>query len=147
MKAESAKEWRLASLEDWDAIIEELLPELKKDSWIALYGEMGAGKTTFVQRLLKVLGVEGSVRSPSYPLMLDYELPDRRVYHLDAFRLDPRHEKPWNEELLQGQFVLVEWPERSGIPKDRFDFELCVEVLGDEGLERRAIWRRNFEED
>ena len=57
---------------------------------VTLSGELGAGKTTLVRGFLRALGVEGSVRSPSYALLETYELAARRVLHLDLYRLrDP----------------------------------------------------------
>ncbi|MEI7719683.1 MAG: tRNA (adenosine(37)-N6)-threonylcarbamoyltransferase complex ATPase subunit type 1 TsaE [bacterium] len=97
---------------------------------LALSGNLGAGKTTFMQALAKALGVEGVVQSPTYVLMKSYEIsqgnalapnlskasPFRKLIHIDAYRLNTPEEfqtlKP--EEFLRDSrnLVCVEWPER-----------------------------------
>lgn len=82
---------------------------------IALYGELGAGKTTLVGALLNALGYQGHVRSPTYTLVEPYELAGRRLYHLDLYRLvDPREVEALGlRDLLESDSVLlIEWPER-----------------------------------
>lgn len=94
---------------------------------VALRGELGAGKTTFVQALCKRLGIQGAVQSPTYVLMKNYPLEGplttfgekrrfNRVVHIDAYRLEKPEEfsalRP--EEFLSDPkaLVLVEWPEK-----------------------------------
>lgn len=84
---------------------------------IALNGELGAGKTTFVGGFLRALGVAGAVRSPTYTLIEPYEVSGRTVYHLDLYRLaDPRElEMLAPRDLLEpGSVLVVEWAERAG---------------------------------
>lgn len=84
---------------------------------IALRGELGAGKTTLVRGLLRGLGHEGRVRSPTYTLIEPYRLRGRDVLHLDLYRLaDPGElEYLGLSDLLTAESVaLVEWPERGG---------------------------------
>lgn len=95
---------------------------------VALSGQLGSGKTTFTQTLLKRLGIQERVQSPTYVLMKSYPLsgeltsfgsPRRfnRVIHIDAYRLKGEQEfaalKP--EEFLNDPkaLVLVEWPEQA----------------------------------
>jgi len=84
---------------------------------IALRGELGAGKTTFVGGLLAALGHLGPVRSPTYTLIEPYELHGRDIYHLDLYRLTQpsQLEELGVRDLLQPHAVLlVEWTERAG---------------------------------
>jgi len=97
---------------------------------IALNGELGAGKTTFVSGLLHAVGVTGPVRSPTYTLIEPYELTDdtpdqaqggqaqgRRMYHMDLYRLANSRELEMlaPRDLLEpGAVLLVEWAERGG---------------------------------
>jgi tRNA threonylcarbamoyladenosine biosynthesis protein TsaE len=104
---------------------------------VALKGDLGAGKTTFVQALAKRFGIQETVQSPTYVLMKSYPLvgpltsfgaPRRfnRIVHIDAYRLEKPEEfdalRP--EEFLNDPkaLVLVEWPEKLGDKLPRPDF-------------------------
>lgn len=81
-----------------------------------LEGELGAGKTTFVQSLVRGLGVSGPATSPSYALVHHYDAPAGPVYHVDCFRLkhpEEARDLDW-DTLSGGVALLIEWPERAG---------------------------------
>jgi tRNA threonylcarbamoyladenosine biosynthesis protein TsaE len=82
---------------------------------VALAGELGTGKTTFVRGAARRLGVDGPVTSPTYTLAHRYEgrLP---VAHLDLYRVERLTADDWGalEPYLAGAVAFVEWPERSG---------------------------------
>jgi tRNA threonylcarbamoyladenosine biosynthesis protein TsaE len=87
-----------------------------------LQGELGSGKTTLARALLRALGEQGTVRSPSYTLLESYELPGWQVLHLDLYRLREAAELEHlalRDELRAGVLLLVEWPERAprGLPE------------------------------
>jgi tRNA threonylcarbamoyladenosine biosynthesis protein TsaE len=82
---------------------------------VNLSGELGAGKTTFVSGLLRAVGVNGPVRSPTYTLIEPYELSDIALYHMDLYRLSDARDLEMLalRDLLQpGAVLLVEWAER-----------------------------------
>jgi len=82
---------------------------------IMLSGELGAGKTTLVRGMLRGLGFEGRVKSPSYGLVESYKAGDLDIHHLDLYRLgDPEELDFIGIEDLVGRasMLLVEWPER-----------------------------------
>lgn len=83
---------------------------------IALEGELGAGKTTFVQGFLHSLGIQEKVKSPTFLLMKEYALASHRLYHLDCYRLASSADLIPLEipSILENpqNIVLVEWPER-----------------------------------
>lgn len=86
--------------------------------FIALNGELGAGKTTFVSGFMRAMGVTQAIRSPTYTLIETYELPlanNRRVHHLDLYRLAAASELEMlaPRDLLEpGAILLVEWAEK-----------------------------------
>lgn len=82
---------------------------------IAIEGELGAGKTTFVGGVLNALGLEGPARSPTYTLIEPYEFANRSIFHLDLYRLAAPFEVEalGLRDLLDADAVLlVEWPEK-----------------------------------
>jgi tRNA threonylcarbamoyladenosine biosynthesis protein TsaE len=83
---------------------------------IYLTGELGAGKTTLARGLLRALGHEGAVKSPTYTLVEVYEVSRLHLHHFDFYRFhDPRE---WTDagfrESFNGRTVsLIEWPEKA----------------------------------
>lgn len=108
---------------------------------VHLAGPLGAGKTTLVRGLLRGLGHEGRVRSPTFTLLEPYDLPDCEVVHLDLYRLGDPGELDYLglEDLLRpGTLALVEWAGRGGDRLPAADLELRLDYAG-EGREVRCI--------
>lgn len=83
---------------------------------VALNGDLGAGKTTFVSGLLHGLGQRGAIKSPTYTLIETYELQGRQFHHLDLYRLNDAAELEalgFRDLLQPGAVVLIEWAERA----------------------------------
>jgi tRNA threonylcarbamoyladenosine biosynthesis protein TsaE len=89
---------------------------LRQGDAIALYGDLGAGKTTLARGILRGLGFEGEVASPTFPIVLPYEELALPVWHVDLYRIEEPAELPELalDEALDGGVLLVEWPERLG---------------------------------
>ena len=89
--------------------------DFSKDAKIAfLHGDLGAGKTTFVKKLVSMLKSEEEASSPTYSLVNEYAIPDGKLYHIDLYRLNDTHEAQdigIEEYLDSGDYCLVEWPE------------------------------------
>lgn len=83
---------------------------------LALYGEMGAGKTTLVAALCRIWGVVDAVNSPTFSIINAYETSScKTVFHLDLYRLDTAEEAftaGVTDVIESGNRCLVEWPER-----------------------------------
>ena len=97
---------------------------------IYLRGPLGAGKTTLVRGLLKGIGHQGPVKSPTYTLIEPYECGGRRFFHLDLYRIAAPTELEYLglRELQEGEAVLlVEWPERGSGVLPPADLTLNIE--------------------
>jgi tRNA threonylcarbamoyladenosine biosynthesis protein TsaE len=94
-----------------------------------LHGELGAGKTTCVRSLLRTLGVDGSIRSPTYTLVEAYELPELTCVHVDLYRLQAVaevEELDLLDYLQRRALLLVEWPEKGACRLPPADLELTL---------------------
>ena len=103
-----------------------------------LQGPLGAGKTTLARGLLRALGVQGAIRSPTYTLLEPYDIGGRSLVHLDLYRLnDEREIEPLGLRDYPPErcWWLIEWPERAGARLPPADL---VVTLAHEGAVRRA---------
>ena len=105
-----------------------------RNAFIELHGDLGAGKTTLVRHLLRALGVQGRVKSPTYAVVEPYELPDLNVWHFDFYRFsDPRE---WEDAGFRDIFAspglkLAEWPEKAAGFIPRADLVIHLDALDD----------------
>ena len=104
------------SLEELDGAAYRVLKSVKPHRIICLYGSMGAGKTTFIQSLCKVLGVADVVVSPTFALVNEYRSVDGSpVYHFDFYRINKIEEVfdfGYEEYFYSDQGIcFIEWPE------------------------------------
>ncbi|MEX2012886.1 MAG: tRNA (adenosine(37)-N6)-threonylcarbamoyltransferase complex ATPase subunit type 1 TsaE [Candidatus Levyibacteriota bacterium] len=131
------------------SIGKQLGRDLKQGTVIALYGELGAGKTTFVQGMAKSLGVKNRILSPTFIIVRKYKIDDKRLkikdfYHIDLYRIE--NEKGLEglgiEEVLSDKdaIVAIEWAEKlkSKLPKKRLD--VYFEDLGED--KRKITWNK-----
>lgn len=98
-----------------------------------LHGDLGAGKSTLARALLRALGVQGAIRSPTYTLIERYPLDDGEAWHLDLYRIGHAEELDFLG-LDEGdvRLWLVEWPERGegALPPADLKVELAVDGQG-----------------
>jgi tRNA threonylcarbamoyladenosine biosynthesis protein TsaE len=112
-----------------EAVGEALGQALRPGELVTFEGDLGAGKTTFIQAVVRGLGVSQPATSPTYSLVHRYHGARGPVFHLDCFRLrspDEAADLDWEGLLAEGDAILVEWPERAGawIPRPGRRFRL-----------------------
>ena len=107
---------RLEGPEATEALGRRLAAELRPGDVVALFGDLGAGKTTLARGILAGLGHGGDVASPTFPIVIPYENLVLPVWHVDLYRIeDPGElEELALEEALEDGALIVEWPERLG---------------------------------
>jgi len=109
---------------------------------ITLEGDLGAGKTTFVRHLLRALGVQGRIKSPTYAVVEPYQVAAGAVWHFDFYRFsDPRE---WEDAGFRDIFAspglkLCEWPQQAQGVMPTPDLSLHIDVTDDE--QRRVTLR------
>jgi tRNA threonylcarbamoyladenosine biosynthesis protein TsaE len=110
---------------------------LRPGDCIALYGDLGAGKTTLARGMLQALGLKEEAPSPTFAIVQPYEPPETRipVWHIDLYRLeDPAEaEELGLDDARRDVAMLIEWPERLGdrLWADALHLYLSIEPQGE----------------
>jgi tRNA threonylcarbamoyladenosine biosynthesis protein TsaE len=100
---------------------------------VYLQGDLGAGKSTLARALLRALGVQGAIRSPTYTLVERYPIAGGEAWHLDLYRIGQAAELDFlGLDESEVRLWLVEWPEKAdtGLPPPDLRVRLAVEGDG-----------------
>lgn len=126
------------SFEETQAFGSKFITKLEPGDVVCLYGNLGAGKTTFTQGMAKGLGITKRIISPTFIIVRSYEISNIKfqisnfkwLYHVDLYRLNDENsvEGTGLLEILEKKdsLVIIEWPEKMGslLPKKRWDVHL-----------------------
>ncbi|MDL2235898.1 tRNA (adenosine(37)-N6)-threonylcarbamoyltransferase complex ATPase subunit type 1 TsaE [Christensenellaceae bacterium OttesenSCG-928-L17] len=117
-----------ASEADTERLGAQLASHLFGGAFVALFGELGAGKTAFVRGAARIFQVQ-DITSPTFTIMNVYESTPLQLIHVDAYRLqsaEELQETGFEEFLHQGAVVFMEWPQHvaSALPKERLDIQI-----------------------
>jgi tRNA threonylcarbamoyladenosine biosynthesis protein TsaE len=124
-----------ASAAETQALAQEFGAALPENATIALHGNLGVGKTTFVQGLARGLRIEQAVTSPTFNIFTLHRGNGRTLVHLDAYRLETDRQLDalmLDDFLTPPYWLAVEWPEKiaSWLPADALHVTLSIESAG-----------------
>ena len=120
--------------EQFGAALWALLPE---KGVVFLQGDLGAGKTTLVRGFLRAAGFLGAIKSPTYTLVEEYTIQDRKIFHFDLYRITEPEELQWigiNDYFTQNSLCFIEWPNKGKgfLPSPDYEISLIHRNLGRE---------------
>jgi len=133
------KKQLLSNLEEINPIAQELCEQVQVARIMTFAGNLGTGKTTLIQHICSILGVEGEVSSPSFGLVNEYQGEEEQIFHFDLYRLKSMEEAldiGLLEYLDSGSICLIEWPE---IASELLPEETISVILAHEGEGKRSI--------
>jgi len=139
------------SSEETQAVGRDFTKEIKPGAVIALYGNLGAGKTTFVQGFARGLGIKRRIISPTFIIVRTYQVTNhtswvKSFYHIDLYRVRNEHDLQsiGLQEILQEKnvIVVIEWPEKSGLLLPEKRMNIRFETLG-ENERKITVERKN----
>lgn len=132
---ESSKEIVVDQKSDWQKVVEFIELLIDKYQVLILKGDLGVGKTTLTQFLLKSLGVKKNVTSPTFALLKYYKIKSKtrkRFLHLDAYRIEDENELlalDLDDELIDKEtFLVIEWPEKIKNWLTRYAKKIIIEI-------------------
>ena len=125
-------ELKINNLENIHDVARQFVEAIGNHTLVAFYGEMGAGKTTFIKAVCNELGVIDTVNSPTFSIVNDYATADgRHIYHFDFYRLKSPQEAldfGIEEYFASNSLCLMEWPEQIEplLPDDTLQVTIAV---------------------
>ncbi len=135
-------EFVVENMYDLPAVAKSLLDNLGETTVVAFDGQMGAGKTTFIQNILRAMGIENTHGSPTYSIVNEYKSPFYgSVFHFDLYRLNSEEEAfdiGIEEMIYGGGICFIEWPDKvlHLLPENT----LYVKIRLNEDLNRVFTW-------
>jgi tRNA threonylcarbamoyladenosine biosynthesis protein TsaE len=122
-------------LDQIDQVAEQLLSQYGHQPIWAFYAPMGAGKTTLIARICKLMGITDAVASPTFAIMNQYDAEGKIIYHMDWYRLQDEAEARRTgveAAMEEAHRCFIEWPEKAPalLPSDHVAIQ--IEILNPE---------------
>ncbi len=126
----------IKSINGLSSASKEFFSLLKGEKVFALYGQMGAGKTTFIKAICTELGVKGRMSSPTFSLINEYLTSSgQKIYHFDFYRIKSEKEAfdlGYEEYFYSGNYCFIEWPDKIENLLPENCAKVKIEVVGNE---------------
>ncbi|WP_207421770.1 tRNA (adenosine(37)-N6)-threonylcarbamoyltransferase complex ATPase subunit type 1 TsaE [Desertivirga brevis] len=130
-------DFKVSSPADLAHVASGVLQLAEQEKVFLFYGDMGAGKTTFIKHLCSVLGVTDATSSPTFSIVNEYNSPQGSIFHFDFYRLKQESEAldmGYEDYFYSGNYCFIEWPEKvSNLLPEKF---VKVEIQLTENFER-----------
>lgn len=100
---------------------------------LAFRGDIGTGKTTLIRALLRNLGVDGAIKSPTFSLLESYQMPNLQIHHFDLYRIHDETELDYigfRDYFLTTALCCIEWPERAPSYHSVIDVDFTLDLKG-----------------
>ena len=128
-------EIRISDLELIREAAREFIQHIGEHRVFAFYGEMGAGKTTFIKAICEELGVEDVITSPTFAIVNEYTSSDGPIYHFDFYRikkLEEVYDMGFEDYFYSGALCFIEWPEliEEVLPEDAVKVQIIEKEDG-----------------
>lgn len=125
------KEFEIGDITQLDKPAEFVADLLKQYNVFAFYGQMGAGKTTFIKEICKQLRMDDIVNSPTFALVNQYNYkPGKSIFHFDFYRinkLEEAYDMGYEDYFYSNNICFIEWPEKIGelLPEDVVEIHIA----------------------
>ena len=132
---------KVKNLAQTKRLAKKLAKSLKGGETVLLYGDLGAGKTTFTQFFAKALGVKDVVTSPTFNIVKEYDGKKMKLYHFDMYRIEDFGElqEIGAEDILyknEHDVAVVEWPDNA-----KMDYKNIVKITIEKVLDTERIFK------
>ena len=126
---------KIKNIETIREAAQEFIIHIGNHRVFAFYGEMGAGKTTFIKAICEELGVEDVITSPTFAIVNEYTSNDGPIYHFDFYRikkLEEVYDMGFEDYFYSGALCFIEWPEliEEVLPEDAVKVSIKEEENG-----------------
>ena len=126
----------LKNLSDLDIVARKFVENMGNRNVFAFYGEMGAGKTTFIKAICSVLGVTETITSPTFSIVNEYEKSEGEpIFHFDFYRIkniEEAYDFGYEDYFYSGHLCFIEWPElvEPLLPENVVKVQIVIEDNG-----------------
>lgn len=127
-------DFKVSSAADLGNVASKVLELADQEKVFLFYGDMGAGKTTFIKHLCSLLGVAEATSSPTFSIINEYDSSRGPVFHFDFYRLKQESEAldlGYEDYFYSGNYCFIEWPEKvPNLLPEKF-VKVEIQVTGD----------------